>query len=200
MRRAILALALILFTAATAQAVTLKDIVDLSKAGLSDEVLLALIEVDGGVFNIDTSTLTQLKTAGVSQKVIVALVRSGRERPPVQPEPQALSQVVAQQQAAQIAPVEPVQTTIVREVVVPYPVYVGVPAYVGVPSVGRSHRGGVPTSSTVQPLQPSITAPPEIHGPTQWLTDTPKPQKQKKEEPVYWGWGGKLRPDAWKPQ
>src|SRR4051794_12248725 len=125
MRRAILALALTLFTSAVAQAVTLKDIIDLSKAGLNDDVLLALIEVDGGVFDIDTDTLTRLKTSGVSQKVIVALVRSGRERPPAQPEPPPLSDVVAQQQAAQMTPVEPVQTTIVREVAVPYPVYVG---------------------------------------------------------------------------
>src|SRR5215218_2016429 len=98
MRRALLALALTLSTAAVAQAVTLKDIVDLSKAGLNDDVLLALIEVDGGVFDIDTETLTRLKASGVSQKVIVALVRSGRERPPAPLEPAPLSDVVAQQQ------------------------------------------------------------------------------------------------------
>ena len=40
-----------------AGAVTLKDIVDLTKAGLGDEVLLALIEVDGGVFDVDAATL-----------------------------------------------------------------------------------------------------------------------------------------------
>jgi len=192
MRRAILALAAILFTAAAAQAVTLKDIVDLTKAGLNDEVLLALIEVDGGVYNIDADTLTRLKTAGVSQKVIVALVRSGRERPLPQPAPAPLSEVVAQQQEAQAAPVEPVQTTIVREVAVPYPVYVGVPVET------RPYRGRHSGSVLAPTIQPSITAPPDIHGPTQWQTDTPRPQKQ--QEPVYWGWGGKLRPDAWKPK
>src|SRR3954453_20170541 len=98
MRRTAFALVFALFVSTAAQAVTLKDIVDLTKAGLNDEVLLALIEVDGGVFAIDANTLSQLKTAGVSQKVIVALVRSGRERPPVNTDPQALSEVVAQQQ------------------------------------------------------------------------------------------------------
>jgi hypothetical protein len=56
----------------------LKDIVDLTKAGLGDEVLIALIDVDGGVFDVDAATLSRLKAAGVSEKVIVALVkRSG---------------------------------------------------------------------------------------------------------------------------
>ena len=36
-----------------------------------------------------------------------------------------------------------------------------------------------------------------IHGPQRYLTDLPAP---KAKEPVYWGTSGKLRPDAWKPQ
>jgi hypothetical protein len=26
-----------------------------------------------------------------------------------------------------------------------------------------------------------------------------RPVQQQPKEPVYWGWGGKLRPDAWDP-
>ena len=44
-------------------------------------VLLALIEVDRSVFTIDTPTLKKLKEAGVSETVIVALIRSGRPAP-----------------------------------------------------------------------------------------------------------------------
>ncbi len=54
----------------SAEAVSIQDIIDLKRAGLGEEVLLALVEVDGGVFNIDTATLTKLKQAGVSEKVI----------------------------------------------------------------------------------------------------------------------------------
>ena len=33
-----------------------------------------------------------------------------------------------------------------------------------------------------------------------WLGAPPPPlYQQKAQKPVYWGWGGKLRPDAWKP-
>ena len=85
MRRTVFAFVFALFVSTAAQAVTLRDIVELTKAGLGDEVLLALIDVDGGVFDIDAATLKSLKAAGVSERVIVALVRSGRERPPLLP-------------------------------------------------------------------------------------------------------------------
>lgn len=186
-RRALIGLAILVTTAASAQAVTLRDIVSLTKAGLGDDVLLALIEVDGGVFNVDTETLTQLKAEGVSEKVIVALVRSGRIRPVVaDPPPQDLQnpepappQVVYVQQPA----------TVVREVAVPVPVYVTVPVGVG------GHRVRAHAIGDRSVVQPSITAPLELQGPTKFETDEPAPRR-----PEYWGNGGKLRPDAWKPR
>jgi hypothetical protein len=196
MRRArivVLVLLCAAFTAVSAEAVTLKDIVDLTRAGLGDDVLIALIEVDGGVFDVDAATLTRLKAAGVSEKVIVALVKSGRVRPEPQ-EPPTLASVVAEQQAPQITYVDRASTTIVREVAVPVPVYVGVPVAVR----GRHGRSGdhsdVYRSDVVQP---SITAPPLLQStlPT-YLTDTPPPPKN--QQPEYWGFGGKRRPDAWK--
>ena len=194
MRRAtrfVIAFVIVLFTAAGAQAVTLKDIVDLTRAGLGEDVPLALIEVDGGVFDVDTATLTRLKAAGVSEKVIVALVRSGRSKP-VAPEPQPLSDFVAEQQAPEPAYQQhpPATTTIIREVGVPYPVYVGIP-------VSSRSRHGRPASHAPVDVDPAVTSP-SSHGGVQWQTDIPP--RSKHEEPVYWGWGGKLRPDAWKPK
>jgi hypothetical protein len=190
-RIAVLVLLCAVFAAASAQAVTLKDLMDLTKAGLGDDVLVALIEVDGGVFDIDAPTLTRLKAAGVSEKVIVALVKSGRARPAPQ-EPQTLASVVAEQQPPETVYVERPSTTIVREVAVPVPVYVGIPV--------SSHRPhGRSSEDRVDVVQPSITALPLLQSklPT-YLTDTPPPPK--KQQPEYWGFGGKLRPDAWKPQ
>jgi hypothetical protein len=212
MRRVIIGFVMLVFTAVSAEAVTLRDIIDLTKAGLGDDVLLALIEVDGRVFDVDSVTLTRLKAAGVSEKVIVALVRSGRVPAPVlapepiSPEsmspqsmsnaPRSLSDVVAAQQAPQVIYIEQPPATVVREVAVPYPVYVGIP-------VSSRGRHGRPVSNPADGLQPSIssaslTAPPLLQGERRYLTDIP-PQP-KSEEPVYWGWGGKLRPDAWKPK
>jgi hypothetical protein len=191
-RRVLMAIVLLLTVAASAQAVTVRDIITLTKAGLGDEVLLALIEVDGGVFNVDAETLTRLKAAGVSEVVIVALVRSGRTRPAIaEPTPQPFAPVQAEPTPPQIYYVQPPPLAeVVREVAVPVPVYVPVPGGY------RGHRGRQ-APSKVDSVQPSITAPQAIQGPTRFLTDTPPPPAGR--EPVYWGWGGKLRPDAWKP-
>jgi len=191
MRRLVLALVLVLpLIPASAEAVTIRDIMELTKAGLGDNVLLALIEVDGGVFNIDTETLTQLKKAGVSEQVIVALVRSGRTRPVEEPAPLSVTDTPAPQPEF----LQPPQTE-VREVVVPVPI--AVPVFV---PVGRSHRRGVIDDRAVIIQQPTLSTPfPStqfrVGGPK--LTDTPPAPRSA--EPVYWGWGGKLRPDAWKP-
>ena len=74
-RTAFTLLTVFALAAGRAEAVTIRDVIELTKAGLSDQVLLALIEVDRSVFTIDTATLKQLKEAGVSDAVIVALIQ-----------------------------------------------------------------------------------------------------------------------------
>ena len=161
MRRWLFALVLTLVPAAgfaQSQVPSLKDVVELTKAGLAEDVILTLIEMNGSVYPTDAETLKSLKAAGVSPAVIVALVRSGRQ-----------TAVPAVQEAPPVTASEPEVIVVereapeprVREVVVPVPVYVAVPTY-------RSHRRA-------------------------------EPGRHQPVEPVYWGWGGKLRPDAWKP-
>ena len=175
---------LVAFLAAAggAEAVTVKDIIDLGRAGLGDEVLLALIEVDGGVFTIDKETLTTLKAAGVSDKVIEAMVRSGRSRP--EPAP-----VVAPEAPPQVVVVE-------REPPVVQQVVVSVPVPVYVPVVGRVHSRRHPVQQSVQPPPGFGTS---VPGFMPLLPHQQHVVAPKAPEPVYWGWGGKLRPDAWKP-
>lgn len=128
-RRSLVAiLALVVSLAAgRAEAVTVRDVIELSKAGLGDSVLLALIDVDRSVFAIDAATLKQLKSAGVSDAVIVAMIKSGRETrveqatPPIVQEPAPITD--DQEAAPQPAPPPPV----------PYPIAVPVPVYVAVP-------------------------------------------------------------------
>lgn len=195
-------LTVLVLSAGRAEAVTIRDVIELSKAGLSDQVLLALIEIDRGVFTIDTPTLKQLKTAGVSDAVIVALIRSGRPPvvqepeppqemtapPPVAPEPEVVVRYVDRYvdrppdyyQQAQPAPGP-------RPVAVPYPVAypVAVPVYVPLPSRRSGHQTITTTIST------------DAGGVVK--ARLPVPPNCVKAEPVYWGFGGKLRPDAWQP-
>ena len=145
-----------------AEAVTLQEIIDLSRAGLGEEALLALIEIDPRVYPIDAATLQTLKKAGVSEKVIIAMIKSGRA-PAAMPQPEAFVEPEPEPQPPpQVVYVE--REPVVREVVVP----VAVPIYV---PVTRSH--------------------------SRHLRDDDDRGPRKAAEPVYWGFGGKLRPDAW---
>ena len=187
--RLALAAAVLLLTAAAApaEALTIRDVIELTKAGVSEEVLLALIDVDGGVYASDTETLKALKAAGVSERVMVALVRSGRERQVPEPVAPPAPQDEAPAPAPPVVVVEHHEPQ-VQQVVVPVPVYV--PVYT---TPSRGHRDPYATQrvrtgdfapSNYVPFQP---APPVIR------------QQVEPAPPVYWGFGGKRRPDAWAP-
>jgi len=62
-----------------ALAVTTDQIVALKKAGVSDAVVLALIERDHTVFSIAPEQIIALQHEGLSETVIVAMLKSGRE-------------------------------------------------------------------------------------------------------------------------
>jgi len=180
MRRLLpLVLVLLAFVPARVDALTIRDIVELSKAGLGEDVLLALIEVDPSVFAIDAGTLKMLKEAGVSQKVIVAMIRSGRTPPPEPVNPPAPDPP---------PPADPRPVVVIdhhddaptREVMVP----VYVPVYPSYPTRRVYHiLPDVPTSST----------------PTRFIPTTGlgAPPRTPTTQPEFWGNGGRLRPDAW---
>jgi hypothetical protein len=179
-RTLVILFALLAAAAGRAEAVTIRDLIELSKAGLSDPVLLALIDVDRGIFPIDPATMKQLKEAGVSEAVIVAMIRSGRtpraqepdpaQAPPPRPEPEVV--VIDHRAAPAPAPIA-----------VPYPV--AVPVYVPVPT---RRFPGEDTITTTFPTDVGLVR-----------ARVPVPPNCVKAEPVYWGFGGKLRPDSWQP-
>jgi hypothetical protein len=189
--RLVMILVVLGVTARRAQAITLTEIMELTRAGLNDEILLALIEVDQRVFAIDPGTLKTLKDAGVSPRVIVAIVKSGRTP---QPRPDPIPTIPPIPAINDVQPPDPPDPQVVvseRPVVHEVQVAVPVPVYVAVGGRSRSrHReqpyivpptAFVPFGSIVVAQAPARPGPP------------------KRAEPVYWGWGGKLRPDAWQP-
>ena len=171
-------------SSARAEALTIRDVVELTRAGLGDDVLLALIEVDPSVFPIDTETLKYLKESGVSQRVIVAMVRSARTPPPpVAPEP-FITQVAPQAPEPQVVVIDHHEPERVREVPVAVPIYIPVVQRSRIPRhldrvdrVTDTDYRRDRTDSSSKPDHPSRHAP-----------------------PVYWGTSGTLRPDAWKPK
>ncbi len=181
LRRTALALLIVIAVAAgRAEAVTIRDVIELSKAGLSEQVLLALIEVDRGVFAIDTPTLKRLKEAGVSEAVIVALIRSGRTPPAPEPEP---APVPAPAPAPEVIVIDHHDAPAPAPIAVPYPV--AVPVYITAPSRRFQGHNTIPTTFTSD--VGVVTA------------RVPIPSNCVKAQPVYWGFGGKLRPGSWEP-
>ncbi len=55
------------------------DVITLAKAGVSDSLIITMLDVSGSWFNLRTQDVLDLKNAGVSDKVINAMVGS---RPP----------------------------------------------------------------------------------------------------------------------
>jgi hypothetical protein len=80
MRRVLIVL-LVLFAlgaAAPVRAATVEDIVALTRAGVAEPVILALIERDKSIFTIDAAQLAALQADGVTEPVILAMLKSGR--------------------------------------------------------------------------------------------------------------------------
>jgi hypothetical protein len=90
MTRALLILLFVMTVAETrSSAVTVEQIVALSQSGVSDAVLLALIERDHPEFPIALAPeqLATLRQAGVSEAVVIAMLKSPRSAPQVPERP-----------------------------------------------------------------------------------------------------------------
>jgi hypothetical protein len=61
-----------------ASAVTVEDILGMARAGVTDAIILALIDRDKAVFSIEPEQIVNLQRAGLSEAVILALLKSGR--------------------------------------------------------------------------------------------------------------------------
>ncbi len=153
-----------------ASAVSVDELFNLKANGLSDDILVALIEADGSVFYLSADDVLALHRKGLSEKVILAMLATARaalaaaERQALlEPAPEAEPVVpVTVQAAANPAPIE--QSIVQHVEVVPQdPVYVHVPV-----------------------AFPVAVAVPVRH--------------EKPVEPVYWGFGGRLRSDSWQPR
>jgi len=219
MRRVFLAFVLVapLFVG-RADAITVRDVIELTRAGLSEDVLLALIEADRNVFTLDTATMKALKDGGVSDKVMLALIHSGRTpvTAPVESAPQPQAVVTAQ---AQVDP-EPRVIVIDHHDSAPEqaPVMVPVATYFPAAGFGVGTAGfGVPAAGfgIGVPAGVAVGFPGDIGGfrsnrvtrnvivPTAdggaVRANVPLPSNCINVQPVYWGNGGKLRQGSWAP-
>jgi hypothetical protein len=115
----------------SASAVTVRDIIELAKAGLSDDILIALIDADRTVFSLDKSEILDLKKAGVSKAVMLKMLRTRTEfdAPAISQEVDATPVVVPQAPVPEVVvvgaqPPPPAVTVVVPQYFyVPYPIW-----------------------------------------------------------------------------
>ena len=72
-------LAFVLLAPGAASAITLDQVLALAKAGVTDTVILALIDRDRTVFAIEPEQIPTLQRDGLSERVILAMLKSGRD-------------------------------------------------------------------------------------------------------------------------
>lgn len=79
MRKVIICLVALFMPSVPALAETLNNqmVIDLTKAGLGDEAIVAKIEGSGGAYDLSTAQLIDLRGKGVSGQVIAAMIRAG---------------------------------------------------------------------------------------------------------------------------
>ena len=164
MRRILAAVVLICGLASRAEAVSLRDLIDLSRQGLSDELLIALVEAEKSVFHLNASDVKELKRHGLSDRLLIHLLQTPTLRPA--PEPK-LHMADARPEPRRVdAPSVVVVQSVVNRVE-----HVEVPVYVPVAVPVRAERRD---------------------------RDDDDRKDREKAAPVYWGYGGKLRPGSWK--
>lgn len=103
MRALLAAVALMVASAGPALAVTPDELAALARAGLGDEVLLALIESTGVDQAVNAAQSLALKHAGVSERVISAAVRASHRLPDTWTEAAALAPAACDDCQANIA-------------------------------------------------------------------------------------------------
>src|SRR5580765_402597 len=102
-------MALTVLAPRAASAITIDQVVSLAKSGVTDTVILALIDRDRTVFAIEPEQIVSLQRDGLSERVILAMLRSGRE------EGEQAARADAAYNAAWIAsaiPTEPLSVTV----------------------------------------------------------------------------------------
>ena len=142
--RIVLGTALVLgLSAGNARAdTTASQLVDLSRAGLSDDILVELIESDGSTFQLTAADVLALHREGLSDKVIVAMARTAKKAKPVE------APAAAPAPASAPAPAPPtvvnVHQTVTQHVEAPlrqskpsYAVPIAVPVYLPVTPVAK---------------------------------------------------------------
>lgn len=187
--------------ASRASAITIQELLDY-RGKLSDDILIAIIESDGSVFHLTAAEAAKLRDQGLSERVILAMVKTAQKpapavtvtqtQSPATPTPvytdpngavdqygQPLPTVVADtpDQGQVVAKTAPVVVNVKQEVTqkVEAPAQNTQPQYAGYPGYGYPFGFSYAVALPVPIVNRPVVS-----------------------RPVFWGWGGQQRPDSWR--
>ena len=173
--------------AAAEPATSIRDLVQLKAAGLSDDILIALIQSDGSVFNLTADDIIEVRRQGLSEPVILAMLATRKRQPAAivtrEANPPALA-AAGSSEATMTPENEATAQSSQYETVETPPVTVKVEQHVTQTQTFEAPEPQVqyvpyPVAYPVYPVVP-------IHD-------------RKPVKPLYWGFGGERRPDSWQP-
>ena len=147
--RVFLLLVLLGCVPATASAVTIDEVVALSKNGVSEQVIVAVIERDQTLFTLSPALIMKLQRDGLSDRILLALIKSGR---PNEPPPAA-------------GPVAPVAAP------VPPPPTIAIVGH-GPQLPNTSEFDSMVAEATEAP--PLLPGPPEVFAPVPFIVSVPQ--------------------------
>lgn len=152
-----------------AEAVTLRDLIDLSRQGISDDILIALVEAEKSVFHLGAADVRSLKQQGLSDRLVIYLLQT----PALRPAPEPVLHLASQRPAP--AAEAPARDAVDRVIVVERVKTVAVPVYVPVPVASERRARDRDRDG-----------------------ERDHARDEKRAPSVYWGYGGRLRPGSWK--
>ena len=183
-----------------ASAVTIQELLEF-KGKLSDDVLVALIESDGSVFHLSIGDVASLKEKGLSEKVILAMLKTAtKERaatpaPPMQPQP-VYTPPPADPYGQPLAPYPQDQPQMISSDVSDQgQPQTKAPVVVNVRQEVTQHVDQPPQQQYAQPYYAGYPVGYYQYGGFIGAPVVNRPAAQ----PVYWGWNGQRRPDSWGP-
>lgn len=189
MPRLFLALALLIGPAAGAsQAADIRELLLLKDAGLSDDILVDLIQSDGSEFHLKAADIIDLHKKGLSDRVISAMLATARKVASTSGQavpPPDVPDAAMGDRARVDLPIAPdqaaVDTAQVPPDMTPPPVTVETVTQSAAPPSIRTEvvQVIVPVALPVMVERPHVAPP------------APPPS------PVYWGYGGQKKPGSW---
>ena len=181
-----------------AAAATIQDLIKLKAAGLSDDILIALIESDGSIFHLKADDVIAIRKEGLSEKVIMAMLATAIKRPaaPAPAAPATRANSPRTEPAVEVTSPTPPSLPVGDQYLPDQSAQITVP-----PSPAPI------TINVTQKVEQKVDAPREREV-SPYYTSYPYPyyyvsvpvavRPAAPPPPVYWGFGGQRRPGTWK--